>query len=288
MRPWNEPSARYQTGTDSRVQHDLLTEHGESLGQWSAVSPGEAPTGCFRLNQHYWIWQAGVGGIEFSPDVAAFTAFPDPGADPSWFQLLLTRRWIPAAYPFWSRQVLHASAVADRVGSRAVAFTGESGAGKSTLAYGLSRRDGWRHLSDDTLAFSCDAGRVRLHPLRHEVRLRPETSAHFGWDDSLADLAEWPAVDPNLAVIYCLAEGDARSGSAIISPVCAGAAYTTLLGQAHAATLAVPHYNRLLMADYLTLASAVPVFRITYRRSFEIVEQLFDEIEEHLSTLTAA
>ena len=36
----------------------------------------------------------------------------------------------------------------------AVAFTGPTHAGKSTTAYGVGRREGWRPICDDTLAFS--------------------------------------------------------------------------------------------------------------------------------------
>jgi len=62
----------------------------------------------------------------------------------------------------------------------------------------------------------------------------------------------------------------------------AGESYALLLEQAHAVTLKLAKHNRQLMRDYLELAATIPVFRLTYRRSFEAIEEVFDALEDHL------
>jgi hypothetical protein len=36
------------------------------------------------------------------------------------------------------------------------------------------------------------------------------------------------------------------------------------------------------MRDYLALAATIPVFRLTYRKSFDAIEDVFDALEDHL------
>jgi hypothetical protein len=50
----------------------------------------------------------------------------------------------------------------------------------------------------------------------------------------------------------------------------------------HAVTLKLAKHNQQLMRDYLELAARIPVFRLTYRRSFEGIEEVFDALEDHL------
>ena len=60
-------------------------------------------------------------------------------------------------------------------------------------------------------------------------------------------------------------------------------ALPVLLQQAYALSFGIPTYNQQLMKDYLALASAVPVFRLRYRQSFETMDALFAAVEHQLA-----
>ena len=93
----------------------------------------------------------------------------------------------------------------------AVAFTGPTHAGKSTTAYGVGRREGWRPICDDTLAFSVNrtagSGGVRLHSIPNDSRLRPASAEYYGVSDRPQETLEWPDLDLHLKAVYVI-EGD--------------------------------------------------------------------------------
>lgn len=283
MHDWLEPAGTWNAACDSAAQYAWLSAEGELLVRWPPAPYETAPTDCFRVGDRYWIWQLGVGGIAFARD-PAFTAYPAPEVDASWFRYVVQRSWLPAAYQIWGRQVLHASAVLRQASGNVLAFVGPSGAGKSTIAYGLGRRDGWRQVSDDTLAFSwCTSGARRdlvLHPLQNDARLRPATARYYGRDGESPRAVAWPNGSLSLRSIYILSaheeEDDVR-----ISPLKAADAYLLLLGQAHAFSLKLPEVNQRLMRDYLALTAAVSTFRLTYRRSFDAMESILDAVHQH-------
>jgi len=278
---WTEPVVRWETGFDSRALHAELLERGELVATWPPAPFEDTATDCFKVGQDFWIWQPGVGGITFRVDHPEFVAFPAEDVAPSWFEYLITRNWMPAVYQVWGRQVLHASGVAWEGREDVVAFAGASGAGKSTIAYGLGRRIGWRLVSDDTLAFSCDGRRVSLYPLRNEARLRPATAAYYGKSGEPPQTVEWPKGRLALKRVYFLSGSADLDQPARISLLRAGESYPLLLEQAHAFTLAIPKHNQQLMRDYLALAAATPIFRLEYRRSFDAVEDILDAVERH-------
>ena len=128
----------------------------------------------------YWI-AASVGAVQFTALDPRLSAFPFPDSDTSWFREVVQRAWLPAIYPFWGRQVIHASAAGPAHTTDVIAFTGPTLAGKSTTAYAMGRRPGWRLISDDTLAFTTPPGDgIRLHPIRNDARLRPASAHYFG------------------------------------------------------------------------------------------------------------
>jgi hypothetical protein len=281
---WIEPTIEWREDGDPAARHDRLRSEGELLGTWPPAPFERTATDCFRVGDAYWIWQPEVGGIQFFANRRSFSAFPWPGGDVHWFRYLIQRSWLPAVYYIWGRQVLHASAAARSDGS-VVAFSGPSCAGKSTMAYGLARRPGWAAVSDDTLAFSCVDGPrgsdISLHPLRNDTRLRPATAVYYGRSGAVQESLEWPAQSLALGVVYFL-EGDSALDSAVrFERLKAAEAYPLLLGQAHALTLKIAEHNHRLMRDYLTLASSVPVYRLTYQKSFDVMGQLLDAVEHH-------
>ena len=129
MTPWTEPRIEWHRGTDSVRHYQYLVNGAELLTRWEPAPFEISPTDCFRLGDAFWIWQPGVGGIQFNAAEPAVNAFPSDTVDSAWFEHLIERSWMPAVYQAWGRQVLHASAVAEKGSGRVVAFTGPSGAG---------------------------------------------------------------------------------------------------------------------------------------------------------------
>lgn len=258
----------------------------EPLVTWPPTEFETTATDCFRQGDQIWIWQPLVGAVRFSLCEPRLFAFPWPGGDVAWFREVVTRSWLPAIYPLWGRQVLHASAVICTATGATVAFTGPTHAGKSTTAFGLSRRPGWRALGDDTLAFSVGDDRsIPLHPIPNEARLRPESAGFYGLtgEDASRTLV-WPGGNPRLSAVYVLEGDDALVATAAFERLRAADSLPLLLQQAYALSFGLPKYNQQLMKDYLALSAAVPIFRLRYRRSFEVAEELFSAIAGHLAT----
>lgn len=282
---WTDPDVRRRDGMDSHAQHAWLEGVGLRLARWPPAPFEEEPTDCFQVGDDYWIWQPGVGGIQFRADRPAYVVFPSESVDPTWFDHLVSRSWLPAVYQVWGRQVLHASAAAETNTGEVVAFAGPSGAGKSTLAYGLGRRERWAAVSDDTLAFSTDERGISLHPLPNEARLRPASAEYFGRSGARPRPVPWPSGPLNLRAIYFLFAADTLSDAVRITPLKAADAYPLLLAQAHAFTLSVAEHNQRLMRDYLTVASAIPICRLDYHRSFTTFEAVLDGVEAQTAIL---
>lgn len=287
MRSWAEPTIEYGAAVDSRAYHAALLHDSSTLAHWPAGPFEDAPTDCIKRGEEYWIWQPGVGGVRFLATSPHVLALPDCDVDREWFDHIVIRGWVPCAYLVWGRQVLHASAVARLDTETSVGFTGPSGAGKSTFAYGLSRRAGWTYLCDDTLAFSRAARHVVLHPIRSAPRLRPASREFYTTSEPAQDQA-WPNADLRLGCLYYLAGDDVQAEAARIEPLPASECYTRLLEEANALTLSIPEFNRDLLRDYLHLAAVVPTFSLSYRRSFDVMDEILDAVETHQRQLAIA
>jgi len=286
---WIEPAIHWQSGMGCAAHYAWLLRHGDRLARWPAAPFEISHTDCFALDDEYWIWQPGIGGIRFAAERPEVTAFSTRDVDQAWFIHLVMRSWLPPVYQVWGRQVLHASAVVHEASGDVVAFAGPSGAGKSTVAYGLARRDGWRQVCDDTLAFSCanhdrPNASVTLHHLDNDARLRRATALHFGMSDRPPERVRWPSQPLRLQRIYFLeaaADETLVDRTHRVTPLRPGDAYRKLLEQAHAFTLEVPSHNQRLMRDYLAVAASVPAYRLTYWKSFDVIDQMFDTVASH-------
>jgi hypothetical protein len=291
---WAEPSIDWLDTLDVPAVHAHLSADARLLARWPATEFDPTPTDCFLEGDQIWIWQPEVGAVRFSLTAPHITAWLWPGADPAWFRQVVTRSWLPAVYPLWGRQVLHASAAMCTATGDTVAFTGPTHAGKSTTAYGFARRRGWQLLADDTVAFSTASSApdpavptcqttIRLHPIPQETRLRPATADFYGVGNRSDATVSWPGGAPVLRAIYVLEGDETFASPADFTVLRAAESMPLLLQQAYALSFGIPKYNQALMKDYLAVAAAVPAFRLRYRRSFDVADELFAAIERHVA-----
>jgi hypothetical protein len=284
---WVEPIVEWLAPLDAPALHERLTSSGELLTTWPAAPSESSPTHCFRLDDRYWISQHGVGVVSFDATVPRLLAVAFPDGDRDWFREILERSWLPAIYPFWGRQVIHASAVAARDTGDVVALTGRTHVGKSTTAYGLGCREGWRLLADDTLAFSSsDAGHrreIHVHPLQNRVRLRPASTAYFAARAPTTRPIEWPEGTLRLSAIYVLDSDDNCSPPLEFTRLRMAESLPLLMEEAFALSFEIPSYNQKLMSDYAQLAAFVPVFRLRFQRSFAAADGLFGALDAHIA-----
>lgn len=286
---WIEPVLEWRGPLDRSALEERLAREGELLTTWPAAPFESSPTDCYKLGPEYWIWQPGVGAARFEATEPRIHAFPSPEGDAQWFRQVVTRSWLPAIYPFWGRQVIHASAVAYAATGDVVAFTGSTHAGKSTTAYGLGQRPGWRLVSDDTLAFSCSPGAkgsdtLRLFPLSNDVRLRPASADYFGKTGEDFEPVQWPSGQLRLRAIYALEGDETLALPAEFTRLRVMDSLPMLLQQAYALSFKIPKYNQQLMKDYAQFAASVPMFRLRYRRSFDVAGAMFEALERHIAT----
>jgi len=282
---WSEPHIEWSAPADLAATTQRLSGAGELLAVWPRAPFESAPTHSTKLGDEYWIVQEGVGLASFRADAPRVFACPSIDGDPDWFREVVTRCWLPAIYPFWGRQVLHASGVALAGSDKVVAFTGPTQTGKSTTAYALGRRAGWRLLADDSLAFAWSPtdGAIRIHPLQNEARLRPASVEYFGQETGGRGRVPWPAGRLTLGTLFVLEASEEPGPVATFTRLTPAEGLPLLLQQAFALSFAIPEYNRQLLLNYARLA-AVPIFRLRYRRSFDAAEALYGAVEAHLAT----
>ena len=234
---WVVPVFRWQEASKSDDIFARLVQAGTHLITFEPAPSQPTLTHCFKLGTEYWIWQPDVGGAVFTDDPPELLLRPLVGRSRARFETTVWRSWLPAIYPIWQRQVIHASAVASPAGD-VIVFTGPSGACKSTTAYGMARRKKWTLVSDDALAFSCpqDSSHesIRLHPLRRVARLRQATARYFGRSRASEVPFEWPHVPLQLKAVYALDASSDLSTTVNFSPLGAAERFPLLLAQAFA------------------------------------------------------
>jgi hypothetical protein len=210
---------------------------------------------------------------------------PAPGVDPALLRVMLTGRMM--AYLLRQRGwlPLHASGVL--IAGKAVLFLGASGAGKSTAAAAFHSR-GHQVVTDDVGPVRVTAGgECILRPAGPALRLRDGSRSVFGgteprgdfqWDKHVFDLSGNGRVTlAPVRLIYVLADGDSLKQE-LIRPLSAAIllSRTSFIkhGRMNKEALAIH------LRDCSAVASAVPVFRLTRRRSLEELPELAHFIEK--------
>jgi hypothetical protein len=224
-----------------------------------------------------WLHLLGVGTFTFGLNSIEVSADPGVGLDA--INDAHRRLALPLVLAALGHQVLHGSAVLMPAG--AVALCAPSGAGKSTLAYGFARR-GLRAVADDAVALEPSTPVPLVIPLPFALRLRPKSQAHFSIDGELTAPHEVARERLPLAAV-CTLERSALTAPRVqrLPPA---QAFRAILAQAYSFGLADATRRRGMLDGYLTLASSVPVFRVTVPDDLETLDSALEAIERAVAS----
>jgi hypothetical protein len=184
-------------------------------------------------------------------------------------------------------EVLHGSAVVVPSQGCVAAFCGMSESGKSTVAYGLAVR-GYRRWSDDALAFRVGGAQpVTAVGLPFTAKLREPSAAHFGTTSHGVEVVEdfaWKST--RLGAVFILEPNPECSGEAVaIDRLVPGDALHALLPNAYRFQPQTDERRRETMRSYLELVASVPIFTARFRRGFDRLPELLDELEQRMSAV---
>lgn len=227
-------------------------------------------------------WE-GLGRFEFTRGSAAISAWPSPDVDTDTLRAEFAREIEPILFQALGWEALHASAVRSAAG--AIALCGASGAGKSTFAYALSTagRDQW---ADDHVVLDCAGERPMVYSRPFSRRLRQRSCDYFGGE--VASPAPRHAESVPLTHVIILEQAPSLDGACIIEPVPPARAFTALLPHVHCFDPADPDAVARLTRHYLSVADAVPVYRLRYRPSFELFPAVLDALSLITGTVSAS
>ncbi len=226
-----------------------------------------------RCHGQEWLTSPQIGGIQFALAQPQINAYPRPDISREVFDSILHRDWLPAIYPHWGTQVLHASAAYHIQSGRAIAFAGESGSGKSTLGYALAQRPGWQQIADDNLAFVTHP-ELKLMPIHDAARLRPHSAAYFDVSQHPMQTLSWPEQTLILTHVFFL-EPSLQDGIEL-DLLGKSACYIELLKQAYTLTNEdSPQFLR----DYLQLTHKIRGCRLRFKQSLDNLNPILDLIE---------
>jgi len=206
------------------------------------------------------------------------------------FDAYLTNFSVSAVLIQRGEESLHATAI--DFGGRAIGLLGACGAGKSTLASFL-RSKGGDIVTDDVLRLTIDGDAILAHPGPHRLKLFEEAAKRFlpqatisgRWspigDKFIYDLddAMNTRSTSRLAALYYLQAPDRQEDEAVLLERLSGLdLFRTICASTMINALEKPgraeHHFRFVKR----FANRVPVYRLTYPRSFDV----FDEVAEKI------
>lgn len=205
------------------------------------------------------------------------------------FEAYLTNFAVSAALIRQGEEPLHASVV--EIGGRAIGLLGPSGAGKSTLAAFLISRGGTL-ITDDMLRVTF-AGEVAFaQPGPHRIKLFREPAGRFlphGLQMGYWSLSgEKPIFEPvgltveasprPLAALYHLAAPSAGSHKPRLERLSGVDLFKTILSSSMDTRLHLPAKLERQFRFAERIALGTPVFRLTYPRSFDMFDEVFQLI----------
>ena len=120
--PWAEPVLEWRAPLEYGALQDRLQRDAELLTIWpvAPLKPSQ-PTAIASATV---LDRSEVSARCSSPRTIRTFPLSLSGRRPSWFREVVRRAWLPAIYPFWGRQVIHASAAGPSDTNDVIAFTG--------------------------------------------------------------------------------------------------------------------------------------------------------------------
>ena len=255
---------------------------GDSPVQTWPDAQGRVRVAAYRVDAGYLIDWPGLARFTVTPGSESVTAVPDTGADHAAVVDAFSRFVVPLAFQAAGGEALHASAVCRR--GAAVAFCAASGTGKSTVACGLVLR-GFALLTDDGVLVDTTVAPPRVMAASGELRLRPESSAHFarpmaaGGTIAVGRLAT--IADARLAGLVVL-DRTPEADRPAMQRLGGGEALAAVLAHAHLLDPTDPPRRARAVAGYLSVLTAVGVWRCRYPTGFDRLSATLDVIEQAL------
>lgn len=234
-----------------------------------------------------WLHVLNVAAFRLDLPGCSVTAVVAPQAPPGAVEDEFRRTVVPVALQLQGWEVLHASAI--RSADGVVAFCAPSETGKTTFAYGLRRR-GYPLWADDALVLDVTPEAVQVQPLPFEVRLRAPSAAYFGHEQVaptggrvLRDGDELVGTLPLRAVCLLARGADDATPLVRVDESAPPQAVPGLLDHAIYFGFGDAARKRRMIESYLTLATLLPVYRVTFRSGLEALPAVLATLEERLA-----
>lgn len=263
---------------------------------WSDEAGEDVAFGA-TLGGWHWLRIIGAGSYRFPVDPdghASLRVAVIPEAERPIVLDSFYRTVVPLALQAYGREILHGSAVAIR--GRVVALCAPRETGKSTIAFALQRR-GAAAVADDSVVVSHDptdaGGEPLVQPLPFALRLRAASAEHFASPSKaevLVGSRQAATVSRErlpLAAVVLLERGEGvrgverpGAGAIDLQRLSAAAAFSALLAQSFAFTMSDGERKRAMMTSFMSLARAVPVYRLAYPTGLEHLDTICATIEE--------
>ena len=244
------------------------------------------------VGEESWMYVPRVGSFLLGDDEKPTEVVPVEGVERSIVIDTFYRTVMPTALQLNGCEVLHASAVVMEAG--VIALCAPSETGKSTLAYALKER-GDPLYADDAVVLRFPGGKPQLQQVPYTIRLRRPSAEHFGATprESTRVTGELPQLERPadvFAAIFVLErigrDDPGNDGSLVeVERLGQAKAFPLVLPHAYCFTLRDPQRKSLMMRQYLTLLSYVPVFRLRFRPGLENLEGIVDAIERAVGSL---
>lgn len=262
----------------------------KAVRTWQDVTGEVCAVGYVGGGAHWIRWP---GTATFRIDSAGhLDAFPEAQVDASLVRDLSRRTVVPLALQVYGYETLHASAAYFPLGL--VGICGDRHTGKSTLAYSLARR-GYRQHADDMLVLDVRTDEVRSIELPFDVRLRPEASAFWGFEQKPTDNQAVASIEPArgtadstlpLAALFVLRRVDRGGPVAVRLPP--AAAWTALLANGYWFDPTDAGHRTRLVRHYLDIAALVPVYELRFVPGLDRLDLVLDCIETTVTTVPVA
>ncbi len=236
----------------------------------------------------HWIYWNKLARFVFDNQATFVTAYALPSAGHDLINEIYFHSILPLALHARGFEVLHASAVQAPGG--VIAFCAASGVGKSSTAYALHRR-GYSVWADDAVAFQMLDGSPLSVPVPFDLRLFPDqltalkgqsfTTSARGAPERAAHPG--PQSQPLRAICLLNRQNSLETELNIrLETLSQRAAFSELMPHAYTFERRNPTRTRKMLMNYLDLVSGVPIYRISYLSSLELLAGLLDEIENRI------